>query len=76
MILDAYGIEWVFAPGEIEPFSRLQKMTLTTITIAFCCVIELYSILFENVKRMGFDVIQKIKTISSTGWKVYKNIKG
>lgn len=71
MILGAYGIEWVFTPGEFEPHERLQKMTLTTIVIAFCCVIELYSIVFENFKRMGFDVVKKVKKI----WSLYKSIK-
>lgn len=76
MILGAYGIEWVFILGEFEPHERLQKMTLATIVIAFCCVIEFYSIFFENVKRMGFDIVQKVKNITSDGWKLYKNVKG
>lgn len=71
MILGAYGIEWVFVPGEFEPHDRLQKMTLTVIVIAFCCVIELYSILFENIKRMGFDIVKKSKKI----WSLYKSVK-
>lgn len=75
MILGAYGIEWVFSPGEFEPHSRLQKMTLTTIVIAFCCFIELYSIVFENLKRMGFDVVQRVKNIAASGWTLYKSIK-
>lgn len=75
MILGGYGIEWVFVPGEFEPHTRLQKMTLTTIVIAFCCAIEFYSILFENVKRMGYDIIEKVKNMASSGWGVYKSIK-
>lgn len=75
MILGAYGIEWVFVIQEFEPHANLQKMTLTTIIIAFCCAIELYSILFENVKRMGFDIIQKVKNISKDGWDIFKTVK-
>lgn len=71
MILTGYGLEWAFVPGEFEPHERLAKMTITTFVIAFCCAVEAYSIVFENVKRMGFDVIQKIKNITG----VYKSIK-
>ncbi|MCO6147534.1 phage holin family protein [Flavobacterium sp. NRK1] len=73
-IIIAYAIEWTFIIGEFEPHSKLQKMTLTTFVIAFCCTIEIYSIFFENIKRMGFDIIQKVKNISKEGWKLYKTI--
>ena len=73
--LIARGMEWVFIPGEFEPNENLNKMTLTTIVIGICCVIEVYSILFENVKRMGFDLIQKVKQIYKEGWKLYKYVK-
>lgn len=36
-------------------------MTITLIFIGLCCSIEFYSIFFENFKRMGFDIPQKIK---------------
>lgn len=75
MILCGYGLEWVFAPGEFEPHVRLQKMTLPTIVIAFCCFIELYSIVFENIKRMGIDVILIVKKIAASGWGIYNTIK-
>jgi hypothetical protein len=71
----AWGIEKVFIIGEFEPHSKLQKMTFTTIVIAICCVIEIYSIVFENFKRMGFDIIKQVKKIASSGWGVYKSIK-
>jgi len=73
--LIARGIEWAFIPGEFETNEHLNKMTLTTIVIGICCAIEIYSILFENIKRMGFDIIQKIKTISNEGWRFYKYLK-
>jgi phage-related holin len=73
--LMAWGIEKVFIIGEFEPHSKLQKMTFTTIVVAFCCAIEIYSIVFENFKRMGFDIIKKVKKIASSGWGVYKSIK-
>jgi len=73
--LVARGIEWAFIAKEFEPHESLNKMTLTTMAIAFCCCIELYSIVFENFKRMGFDVIQVIKNASAKGWDLYKTVK-
>jgi len=73
--LVARGIEWAFIPKEFEPHEALNKMTLTTMAIAFCCCIELYSIVFENFKRMGFDVIQIVKKVFTDGRKVYKIVK-
>jgi len=76
-LLVARAIEWAFiAPGiEFEPHTSLNKMTLTTIWAALLCVIEIYSILIENVKRIGFDIIQKIKDISGKGWDLWKSVK-
>lgn len=75
-ILCAWGIEIVFVIKKIPSGSiSTQNLTFTTVVIAFFCVIEFYSIFFENIKRMGFDVIQKVKKISSEGWKLYKTIK-
>lgn len=76
-ILCAWGIEIVFVIKEI-PAGHIstENLTITTIVIAFFCMIEFYSIFFENVKKMGFDIIQKVKKISSEGHKLYKNIKG
>lgn len=75
-ILVAWGIETVFVIKEI-PTGHIstKNLTLTTVVIAFFCAIEVYSIFFENIKRMGFDIIQKVKTISKTGWGLYKSVK-
>jgi len=74
-ILIAFGIEWAFVNGEFKLHDNIQTITLTTFVTAFCSIIEIYSIFFENVKRMGFDIIQKIKTISKEGWRLYKTLK-
>lgn len=76
-ILVALALEWAFiAPGkEFEPHESLNKMTLTTFWILFLCIIEVYSIVFENIKRIGFDVIQTIKKIAKNGWDIYKTVK-
>lgn len=73
--LIAAGIEWVFIAQEFEPHKALKKLTLTAIVIGFFCVIEIYSIVFENFKRMGFDVIQEIKKIFKSGRDIYKTVK-
>jgi phage-related holin len=75
-IISAYGLECIFVIQEFQPGHFIQqKLTVTTIVTLFFCVIEFYSIFFENFKRMGFDIIQKVKNIFATGWDVYKTTK-
>lgn len=75
-IICAWGIEVVFVLREI-PTGKIttHDLTFTTIVIAFFCAIEFYSIFFENIKRMGFDIIHKVKTIVKSGWNLYKDVK-
>jgi phage-related holin len=73
--LIAAGFEWVFIAQEFEPHKALQKLSLTSIVIGFFCVIEFYSIVFENFKRMGFDVIQELKKMFKSGRDIYKTVK-
>jgi len=72
--LIAAGIEWVFIAQEFEPHKALKKLTLTALVIGFFCVIEIYSIVFENIKRMGFDIIQEIRKIFKSGREIYKTV--
>lgn len=39
-------------------FSELE-LSAFLITVLFWCVVEFYSIVFENFKKMGFDVLDK-----------------
>ena len=59
-ILGVWGIEKVFF---IKTFKfdnvSTEGLTITLIFIGFCCAIEFYSIVFENFKRMGFDIAKK-----------------
>ena len=75
-ILCAWMFEMVFMIKEI-PTKHIStnNLTLTTVVIAFFCLIEFYSIFFENIKRAGFDIIEMVKKISRSGWSVYKSIK-
>ncbi|WP_417365566.1 phage holin family protein [Flavobacterium beibuense] len=72
----SWAIENIFVIKEI-PSGHIstENLTLTTYAIALLCAIEFYSIFFENLKRMGFDIIQIVKKISSNGWGLYKTIK-
>ena len=57
-IMCSYGIQFIF---KIKPFSfSFSELTwdLPLIAVAGAIVIELWSILLENFKRMGFDIIK------------------
>lgn len=68
-ILGVWGIERVFfiKTFKFENVST-EDLTVTLIFVGFCCAIEFYSIVFENFKRMGFDIASKF-------FKVVKGIK-
>jgi phage-related holin len=68
-ILSIYGIEKVFfiKTFKIDTISD-EDMTITLIFVGFCCAIEFYSIVFENFKRMGYDIVKKF-TNTVTGVK-------
>ena len=74
-IICAWGLEWVFVLESFNVHLSSQKLSLTSIVTAFFCTIEFYSILFENIKRMGFDLLLKIKEISRAGWDVFNTLK-
>jgi phage-related holin len=66
-ILGVWGIEKVFF---IKTFKfdnvSTESLTVTLIFTGFCCAIEFYSIVFENFKKMGFDIAKKfLKVVSS-----------
>ena len=57
-ILCSYGIQYIF---KIKPFSFSFShlvWDLPLLAVAGAIVIELWSILLENFKRMGFDIIK------------------
>jgi phage-related holin len=67
-ILMVYFIEKTFFLKMISIESvSTQKLTVTTIAVAFCLAIEFFSVI-ENLKRAGFDLIGSFK-------KMVKNIK-
>ncbi|EJL66322.1 hypothetical protein [Flavobacterium sp. CF136] len=48
-----------------------EKWTITIVVIAICCVFEVHSIVMENVKKLGYDLIDKIFSV----FRSYKEIK-
>lgn len=63
-ILVVYGVELVFFDKRFQFTTVTEKdFTITSIAIAFFCAIEIYSIVFENFKKMGFDVLANIKKL-------------
>ena len=57
-IMCSYGIQFIF---KIKPFSfSFSELAwdLPLVAVAGAIVIELWSILLENFKRMGFDIIK------------------
>lgn len=60
---------WTF-----DSFSHME-WNLTLMAQAGCIASEIWSILFENLKKMGFDLISKITGISKTYKEIKKEIK-
>ncbi len=70
-ILTIYQSQKIFKIKSFNlSFSELE-LSVTLVAIFFWCLVEFYSIVFENFKTMGFDVSQKISNVFST----IKNIK-
>lgn len=52
-----YGVEKVFLIKSFTFFNISDKnWTITLVILAFCTAIEIYSIVFENIKRAGYDI--------------------
>jgi phage-related holin len=75
-ILGCWLIESVFF---IKKFSFKsisdQELTITLVCIAFCCVIEFWSIVMENFKEMGFDIRKKSLAVIKGIKNINKQVK-
>lgn len=67
----AFIIESVFFIKSFDLSFSEAKLKISIIAILLCCLIEIYSIVFENFKKMGFDVT----AIFSKIFKKYKSLK-
>ena len=56
-------------------FLSEEAMSITLIAIGICCGIEVYSIVFENFKTMGFDLAAKITQTTKAIKKLYSEVK-
>lgn len=57
-------------------FFREEPFTLAEIAVFVCMIREIWSILFENMKELGFDFLGQIENIATKGWKLYRSVKG
>jgi phage-related holin len=56
-ILLAYFIQNIFFIKSFSFGFSDAHFTISIVVVSFWCVVEFYSIVFENFKRMGFDVL-------------------
>jgi hypothetical protein len=71
-IMLIYGTEKVFLIKSFNFFNISDKnWTITLVALGFCTAIEIYSIIFENIKRAGYDIAGAFVKILTR----YKTIK-
>jgi hypothetical protein len=65
-ILIAYNLQEIAKIHAFNfSFSDL-KFSITMLIILSCCVVEIYSIFFENFKKLGFDILKIASKIIDT----------
>lgn len=70
-IIGAKTIQSMF---KIKPFGFSfsdAEWTITIVVMCICCVFEIHSIVLENVKGLGYDLIDKVFSV----FRSYKDIK-
>ncbi|MRX40575.1 hypothetical protein GJU43_14900 [Flavobacterium sp. LC2016-23] len=70
-IIGAKTIQSMF---KIKPFAfsfSEAEWTITIVVISICCIFEVHSIVMENVKKLGYDLIDKLFSV----FRSYKEIK-
>jgi hypothetical protein len=64
-ILTSFGLQIVFQLKTFNISVSNMELTLTIGVIAFWCIVEFYSIFFENFKEMGIDIKSIVRKITS-----------
>jgi len=64
-ILTSFGIQWIFQLKTFTLSITDLQMTLTLGIISFWCIVEFYSIFFENFKDMGIDIKLIVKKLTA-----------
>lgn len=67
----AFAIESIFFIKSFNLKFSEAELTVSVVVIFFWCCVEIYSIIFENFKKMGFDITAKVLNI----FKKYKSLK-
>lgn len=74
-ILLSHFIEKIFFIKSFNLEFSEKEFTITVFVVGFLCMIELYSVIFENFKAMGFDVLKIVSKIFNTYKSARKEIK-
>jgi len=74
-ILLSHFIEKIFFIKSFNLEFSEKEFTITVFVVGFLCMIELYSVIFENFKAMGFDVLKIVSKIFHTYKSARKEIK-
>lgn len=74
-ILLSHFIEKIFFIKSFNLEFSEKEFTITVFVVGFLCMIELYSVIFENFKAMGFDVLKIVSKIFHTYKTARKEIK-
>lgn len=64
---------YLFFDGTVHLPVSTKEVNIISITIGICMAVEMWSVL-ENMKRLGFDLLAKVRKTFSGFWKAYKNI--
>lgn len=65
-ILVVYAIEKIFIDRTFQfQIISNKNFTITSVSIAFFCAIEFYSIVFENMKKCGIDIMAQFYKLIS-----------
>jgi len=75
-ILGSWAMECLFFDKKIS-FTGVssQPFTIVEIVIGICIAIEMYSTLFENMKRAGYDIVAKVRKITKDVDSVVQSVK-
>lgn len=75
-ILSAFALEAIFFDNSMTLGNlSTKKFGLTELAIGLATVIELYSVLIENLKRAGWDILGQVKAISTSLSTTFTKIK-
>ena len=75
LVICSWFITKFIYTDNISLFGILREFNILQLTLIICSSIEAFSNL-ENLKRMGFDVIGKVKDSSNKVWEIIRSVKG